>query len=106
LIRAAATIALGLLASPAGAHGLYSDLRSPDTGVSCCHDQDCHPTSMCKLPDGTEGIVSRVWGCEKIQWSKVLKQSSPDGEAHLCEPVTAAPTTTPITFCILLGAAS
>lgn len=107
--RAALALVLGLLSSPAWGHDFFSGLRSPQ-GLPCCSGDadtgDCHVTKMCVLPNGQEGIVSVVWGCRPIDWTKVLPAPSPTGEPAICEPPNASPTTTPVAYCILLGASS
>jgi len=82
-LRTCALVALACLA-PAGAegHGWYSGLKDRN-GVSCCGGQDCRPTTMCRLPDGREGIMV-LDTCRPIPWDKVLDIASPDGGAHVC----------------------
>jgi hypothetical protein len=102
LRRVAVAIALGLLSSPASAHGWYTDLKipaGPMAGSSCCDSSDCKPTTYCVLPNGKQGIVSR-FGCEAIPWDRVLGIASPDGEPHLCE---APSTTNFVPYCVVLG---
>jgi DNA-binding MarR family transcriptional regulator len=104
LRRAAVALALGLLSSPAAAHDFYSGLKAPDGG-SCCSDtmKECHPTEMCRLPDGKEGIITEGWGCTAVPWGKVLGISSPDGRPSVCESPIHGPA--PVIYCVILGSA-
>jgi hypothetical protein len=98
----AVALVLGLLSSPAAAHGWYTDLKIPNgpmAGSSCCNEMDCHPTDYCKLPDGKQGLISR-FGCVSIPWDKVLGIASPDGKPSICE---APYTTNFVPYCVVLG---
>jgi hypothetical protein len=102
LRRAALALVLGLLSSPAAAHGWYSGLKIPNgpmAGASCCDESDCKPTEYCVLPNGKQGLVSR-FGCVSIPWDKVLGVASPDGGPSICEaPYTA----NFVPYCVVLG---
>jgi hypothetical protein len=83
--QAVATAVLALAAivvtSPVLAHDWYDGLKRP-SGGSCCSDQDCQSVPLCAL-DGREGVT--LGGtCRPIEWGKVLRLPSPDGQAHAC----------------------
>jgi hypothetical protein len=40
---------------------------------------------------GTEGLVLAPGTCSPIDWSKVLRLPSPDGQAHACTAISRAP---------------
>jgi hypothetical protein len=82
----------------AGAHEWYTGLQRPDVGGSCCGGQDCHPTSMCVLPGGKEGLTA-AWGCIPIPRDKVVGTSSPDGATHICEMPDKQ-----VVLCVVIGA--
>lgn len=63
-LAARAALAIAVLQSPASAHDAYGAWVQNGNGVSCCHDQDCRPTSFCALPDGGEGIALLIAGYE------------------------------------------
>ena len=96
--------ALCLLSTVTQAHEWYTGLKAPN-GVRCCDGKDCHPTGSCRTPDNKEGIISR-WGCISIPWDKVLGIASPDGGPHICESLTADPSTSPVIYCVILGGQS
>lgn len=77
-----AIVALCLSAAPAVAHDIYSTWRTPRTNAPCCGKEDCRVTTMCRLPDGTEGIQGATQ-CQQIPWERNLP--SPDGQTHICE---------------------
>lgn len=83
-------LVLAVAASPAMAHDIYTGWQRPDDpNVSCCDDRDCHPSAMCLLPTGGEGIVV-LGACVPVPYDKVLPFGSPDGRPHVCysiEPV-------------------
>lgn len=97
-----AALVLAACCGGAEAHDFYSGLRAPD-GMSCCSDtmRECHTTSMCRLPDGKEGIVTSGWGCVPVPWGKVLGISSPDGQPSVCESPIHGPA--PVIYCVILG---
>jgi hypothetical protein len=97
-VATAASLLLAAGCGGAEAHDFYTGLQRPDVGGSCCNGQDCHPTSMCVLPDGKEGIVA-AWGCIGVPWDKVVGMSSPDGGAHICEMPDRR-----FVLCVVIGA--
>jgi hypothetical protein len=101
-VTTAAALALAACCGGAEAHDFYSGLRAPD-GMSCCSDtmKECHVTTMCRLPDGKEGIVTSGWGCVPVPWGKVLGVSSPDGRPSVCESPIHGPA--PVIYCVILG---
>lgn len=69
-----------MCATTALAHGDYSEWKRPDTGTSCCNDQDCRPVELCDHGRGLD-----LGGkCTPIPWDKVINKPSPDGRTHVC----------------------
>jgi len=77
--------ALLLCVVPAQAHDIYTDLKRPDTGTSCCSSWDCYPTEA-QFKGGTWFALRR----EDRKWIAVpdhliLKNEiTQDGKAHVC----------------------
>jgi hypothetical protein len=74
---------LALLVAEAQAHDIYTGLRQPYTGASCCSNDDCAPAKedVILQPNGSYTLPARG---VTVQKSKVLP--SPDGRYHICAP--------------------
>ena len=83
MVRCLALVAALALAWPATAHDWYEALSNA-LGQDCCGKTECHPTSMCRLRTGREGILAESYGCVPIPRDVVLKLAGPDGRPHIC----------------------
>src|SRR4051794_39252933 len=63
-------------------HGFYQYLFNNNTGGTCCHDKDCRPTQSRMVKDHYEVMINGVW--MQVDRSTIIKQSAPDGGAHVC----------------------
>lgn len=73
--------ALGRAATPAAAHGWYTDLVSP-SGERCCSEDDCRPVEHRYDPKTGQLELEGTWVV--VDPRAVLPMSSPDGNAHAC----------------------
>ena len=92
-LRRAGILAVAMLLLSQGiatAHDWYGELKTPNGG-SCCGNRDCKPVDFCVTDKGTEGLVLAPGTCSPIDWSKVLRLPSPDGQAHACTAISRAP---------------
>jgi hypothetical protein len=78
-----ALVFLAFLVPKAQAHDIYTGLRQPHTGASCCSNDDCAPAKedVILQPNGSYTLPARG---VTVQKSKVLP--SPDGRYHICAP--------------------
>jgi hypothetical protein len=76
-----ATLAFAL-PGRAFAHDWYTNLKD-GMGRSCCGGHDCAPVGMCSTESVGEGL-SIDGKCVPIDYTKVLPDLSPDGQAHAC----------------------
>jgi hypothetical protein len=74
---------VAVLVPRAQAHDIYTGLRQPHTGASCCSNDDCAPAKedVILQPNGSDTLPARG---VTVQQSKVLP--SPDGRYHICAP--------------------
>lgn len=70
-----------LLSLPAYGHDIYKDWKQFN-GASCCNDTDCQPVDERTKDSHYEALVDGRW--ITIPDSKVRKEPSPDGQAHIC----------------------
>jgi len=83
----AAAIGLGVAgtARVAWAHDPYTKWERPDTGGSCCNNQDCRQASARYTDKGWEVLVEGKW--LEVPPGRVLdpaKVENPDGMHHVC----------------------
>ena len=74
------TISL-LIPTSTFSHDIYSTWKD-ENGFSCCNEKDCQPTIERITQNHYEAIVGSKW--IEIPNNKILKQSSPDGQPHVC----------------------
>ena len=92
----------GLLAAlgPAGAHDIYSGLKSPITGSSCCTSRDCEPVPS-RFADGSlELFANGLW--TPAPREALLGVAAPDGASHACW-ANRRPGEVPRFICIMVG---
>jgi len=83
----AAGIGPGLVvgAPAARAHDPYTNWERPDTGGSCCNNQDCRQASARFTGNGWEVLLESGW--VEVPPGRVLdpqKSANPDGMHHVC----------------------
>jgi hypothetical protein len=79
----AITFLLFSIAPQPRAHDIYSGLRQPYTGESCCSDDDCAPAKEDVISNSNGSYTLPARGVT-VPKSKVLP--SPDGRYHICAP--------------------
>jgi len=76
------------LSTVARGHDVYSDLKQPDTGGSCCNSSALHKSGDCAPTVGRfrngqwEAMLEGKW--TEVPQSKILKDVILDGNAHIC----------------------
>ncbi|MGE0424561.1 MAG: hypothetical protein AB7O88_20045 [Reyranellaceae bacterium] len=64
-------------------HEWYKTLISPQTGASCCNNEDCRPTRAYVDDDGAwHALLDGQW--ISVPREKVLNTKAPDGNSHIC----------------------
>ena len=64
-------------------HEWYKTLISPQTGASCCNNEDCRPTRAYVDDDGAwHALLDGQW--ISVPREKVLSTKAPDGNSHIC----------------------
>ena len=97
-------------AAPHGQHGnghaqwhesFYNKLQIPGSKTSCCNLTDCRPTQIRTNGDHYEIMKDGRW--IKVDQSKIVKVTAPDGGAHICAPDTTNIRFDPdYVFCIVM----
>ncbi len=75
----------------------YKYLKHPETGVSCCNNQDCRPAPHRVTPDGVEFYVGNRWITPP---ARTLMERSDTDSSHWCGHSES--TDTPHTFCAVV----
>lgn len=82
-------------------HYWYQTLRQPGTGMSCCNNQDCRPTTY--RVQGGEVQVELDGEWTTVPQNKILNVQPPDLNAHVCAPKQPGLYPKGYVFCVVLG---
>lgn len=93
-----------LVSTPAAAHDMYSEWKTP-AGGSCCSGQDCAPSAWCTLDGGGEGLTLNG-ACIPVPYDKVIGADSPDGKPHICAGPQTIMYPHGMVYCVVLGGGS
>jgi hypothetical protein len=94
---------------PRGTYGLghdqlhywYQTLKQPGTGMSCCNNQDCRPTTYRLHGSEIQVEVDGEW--TTVPPNKILNVQPPDLNAHVCAPKQPGLYPKGYVFCVVLG---
>jgi hypothetical protein len=81
----AGAVAAAVFASPVRAHDPYTKWERPDTGGSCCNNQDCRQATARYTGAGWEVLDGDKW--LEVPPGRVLdtrNYPNPDGMHHVC----------------------
>jgi hypothetical protein len=82
-------------------HSWYETLKQPGSGMSCCNNQDCRPTSSRVVGDNVQVEVDGEW--TTVPPEKILNAQAPDLGAHVCAPKASSLYPKGYVFCVILG---
>ena len=82
-------------------HAWYETLKQPGSGMSCCNNQDCRPTSSRVVGENVQVEVDGEW--TTVPPDKILNAQAPDLGAHVCAPKASSLYPKGYVFCVILG---